>query len=109
MIKVKRKLLIVLAGCLSILLVLFGGGFELAGRENASPSDSIITFEKTFGGKSSSYGRSVAQTRDGGYIIVGTIEPFAVGGQDIYVVKTDLKGNKIWEKPSHMVGLLAPQ
>jgi hypothetical protein len=98
MIKVKRKLLIVLAGCLSTLLVLSGGGFDLAGRENASSSDSIITFEKTFGGKSSSYGRSVAQTRDGGYIIVGTIEPFAVGGQDIYVVKTDLKGNKIWEK-----------
>jgi predicted RNase H-related nuclease YkuK (DUF458 family) len=102
MIKVKRKLLIVLAGCLSILLVLFGGRYNLAGKRSGSSRADAVTFEKTFGTTGGDSGYSVAQTRDGGYIIVGitgaSVSEMLSGMSDILLVKTDSKGDQIWQK-----------
>lgn len=53
---------------------------------------------QTFGGAGWSFGRSVQQTRDGGYILVGqTGIPLADSG-DILLVKTDASGNQTWAK-----------
>jgi hypothetical protein len=53
---------------------------------------------KTFGRPNSSdIGYSVQQTTDGGYIIVGETDTVGKSG-DIWVIKTDEDGNKVWDK-----------
>jgi len=58
----------------------------------------VITFERTFGGAYEDCGESVQETRDGGYIIAGWTESFGAGGKDVYLIKTDSQGNKLWER-----------
>ncbi len=55
-------------------------------------------WEKTFGGSYCEYARSVQQTTDGGYILVGDSADFSADWYDIYLVKADASGNKEWEK-----------
>ena len=54
---------------------------------------------KTYGGLSTDQGRSVKQTSDGGFIIVGrTFASFGAGGEDVFLVKTDSVGTMLWSK-----------
>jgi len=55
-------------------------------------------WEKTFGGTSDDAGYSVDLTTDGGYIIAGSTSSSGAGGSDVYLIKTDLNGDKQWEK-----------
>jgi hypothetical protein len=53
---------------------------------------------KTYGGASNDYGRSVQQTRDGGYIVAGMTDSYGHGGYDVYLIKTNTSGDTLWTK-----------
>jgi len=55
-------------------------------------------WNKTYGGSSYDYGRYARQTFDGGFIFVGYTKSYGAGGYDVWLVKTDSSGNKIWDK-----------
>ncbi|KQC14370.1 MAG: hypothetical protein APR63_14440 [Desulfuromonas sp. SDB] len=55
-----------------------------------------ITWSKTYGGSEIDVGYSVQQTTNGGYIVLGSTESFGVGGEDIYLIKTNSNGDTLW-------------
>ena len=60
-----------------------------------------LLWEKTFGGSYSDQATSVQQTADGGYIVAGGTgfrRKGAQGTRGVYLVKTDINGNLLWEK-----------
>jgi len=60
-------------------------------------ADGGKTWSQLFGGPQWDVGHSVQQTTDGGYIIVGSTESFGAKA-DIYLIKTDAKGKKMWSQ-----------
>ena len=53
---------------------------------------------RTFGGGSGDGARFVRQTLDGGYIIAAWTNSFSAGYLDIWLIKTDSKGDTLWTK-----------
>jgi hypothetical protein len=67
----------------------------------ASKPEPVLQWSRTFGGEGGflgDLGRSVQQTTDGGYIVCGSTESYTAGDEDIWLVKTDADGNKLWDK-----------
>jgi hypothetical protein len=54
-------------------------------------------WEKTFGGGGDDDGKSICQTSDGGYLLLGSVAT-TTDLQDIYLVKLDGLGGLVWEK-----------
>jgi hypothetical protein len=52
-----------------------------------------IQWVKTYGGANDDFASSVQQTSDGRYILVGSTWSFGAGGTDIFLIKTDARGN----------------
>ncbi|MFX0132770.1 MAG: hypothetical protein ACFFDN_03900 [Candidatus Hodarchaeota archaeon] len=75
----------------------FGSGGEDIWLIKTDSNGNII-WEKLFGGDSTDGGNSIQHTRDGGYIIAGKTYSYGVGGSDIWLIKIDADGNKLWDK-----------
>ena len=79
------------------------GGYVIAGC--ASGNACLIktdgngdqVWNRTFGGGSDDGAYSVQQTRDGGYIITGYTRSYGAGGSDVWLIKADATGNKVWD------------
>jgi hypothetical protein len=54
--------------------------------------------ERSFGGSGSELTSCVKPTPDGGFIICGSSNSFGAGGYDVYVIKTNAEGEKLWSK-----------
>ncbi|QNF31971.1 T9SS type A sorting domain-containing protein [Adhaeribacter swui] len=73
-------------------------------REDVEPN--LITWNQRFGGTDNDNLTQVIQTVDGGYLLggytlsnnTGDKSQASQGGYDYWVVKTDDKGNKLWER-----------
>jgi len=61
-------------------------------------SDGNEIWSKLLGGPGWEYSFSAAPTQEGGTILVGYTTSFGAGSRDIYLVKVDANGNKIWAK-----------
>jgi hypothetical protein len=85
------------------------GGYALAGETwsfgNGEADIYIVKldkngnklWQKTFGGRKGDKAYSITQTKDGGYVVAGETDSFGNGG-DMYIVKLDKNGNKLWQK-----------
>lgn len=60
-------------------------------------SNGDVQWSKTFGTENYEESYSVQQTSDGGYIVLG-FTPLYDGCSDIWLIKTDNLGNKLWDK-----------
>lgn len=57
-----------------------------------------IVWTRAVGGAGYDVGRSVRQTLDGGYVVVGETTSFGAGYEDVIIIKFDPDGNLIWAK-----------
>ncbi len=53
---------------------------------------------RTYGGPYGDEGKSVQQTTDGGYVIVGWTEPTDTGYENVYLIKTNAQGETLWTR-----------
>jgi hypothetical protein len=54
-------------------------------------------WDKTYGGSDSDYLKSAIQTKDGGFLLAGTLQSYEKSS-DYRIVKIDSTGNKLWDK-----------
>ncbi|MCF8296881.1 MAG: T9SS type A sorting domain-containing protein, partial [Saprospiraceae bacterium] len=88
----------------------FDKGYIIAGYSNYGANndyevllvkiDSLYNVEwlKNYGGTNWDFGYSVVQTPDSGFVVAGETYSYGNGDNDVFIIKTDLNGNKLWHK-----------
>ncbi|ABO49581.1 conserved hypothetical protein [Desulforamulus reducens MI-1] len=96
--------------CVNSLKETTDGGYIIAGESstyNPTGSDAYLLkidnagnlqWEKTYGGNGWAVGKSVQQVPEGGYLLAGWTTAKDRRGFDLYLVKTDEAGKKLWDK-----------
>ena len=57
-----------------------------------------ITFGRTYGGADDDIGTSVHPTYDAGYVMTGATASFGAGWLDVWLVKTNERGDTLWTR-----------
>ncbi|MCF8258416.1 MAG: T9SS type A sorting domain-containing protein [Flavobacteriales bacterium] len=85
-------------------------GYALIGQRSVIPNqdadmylvrtDSMgnMLWERQYGGNHFEAGRSLVNTSDGGFLLLGWTRSFGAGQRDFYLVKTDSLGNQQWQR-----------
>ncbi|MDD5528727.1 MAG: T9SS type A sorting domain-containing protein [bacterium] len=68
----------------------------LSANAFAGAPDTLWT--KTYGGTYWDEGKSIQQTKDGGFIIVGWTSSFGAGSGDVYLIKINSSGDTLWTR-----------
>ncbi|OFY67389.1 MAG: hypothetical protein A3H98_06175 [Bacteroidetes bacterium RIFCSPLOWO2_02_FULL_36_8] len=75
----------------------FGAGSDDFYLIKTNPSGDTI-WTKTYGGSGSEKGKTVQQTSDGGYILIGQTQTYATFLSAICLIKTNSSGDILWTK-----------
>lgn len=57
-----------------------------------------VKWEKSFGGSEDDEAKSIVQTKDGGFVIVGKTESKGAGKSDVWLIKLNAAGEIDWDK-----------
>ena len=76
------------------LYILFFASYICSAQVAKMPADTEFFY--TYGGVNFDEGRDIKETRDKGYILVGTTSSFGQGNTSVYIIKTDSLGNHKW-------------
>ncbi|RJP65378.1 MAG: FHA domain-containing protein [Candidatus Abyssobacteria bacterium SURF_17] len=68
-------------------------------KTGSSLTEQVWPAPVTFGGTSDDHGFCVQPTKDGGYIVVGATQSYGASNFDVWLVKTDAHGTKLWDYP----------
>ena len=97
--RINMKIILVLIGLIAIFLIT---PISYVSSQNGNPpqikSNDMITFAETYGGERDDVCKSIQQTNDGGYIIAGWTYSFGSGDADVWLIKIDKNGKKMWDK-----------
>jgi hypothetical protein len=86
------------------------GGYVLAGYTSSYGKDYVDAWliktnatgfeewNQTFGGNSWDDANSIQQASDGGYILAGQTWSYGIGEDDLWLIKTDVYGNELWNQ-----------
>ncbi|NQU05830.1 MAG: T9SS type A sorting domain-containing protein [Calditrichaeota bacterium] len=86
------------------------GGYALAGCTRSTGNgiqnvlivktsvDGDSLWSRTFGGRNYQECRSIIQTVDGGYVLVGNTSSFGSGAYDVWVVRINVDGDSLWSR-----------
>jgi len=97
------------AGSLSLIQTT-DGGYAIAGDTFSKGAGNVdfwvikldyqgnMFWDKTFGGRSYDWVRSLIQTTGGGYAVAGSTYSKGAGNVDFWVIKLDYQGNMFWDK-----------
>lgn len=80
--------------CLCMLIIVLFFSFQVVSAEQSG----VITWDRTFGGGKDDWASSLIQTTDGGYAVAGYTKSYGAGEADIWLLKQDSRGNKVWDK-----------
>jgi hypothetical protein len=64
----------------------------------ATTTSLAFAWRQTYGGAGDDEAASVQQTYEGGYIVVGTTNSLGAGMTDIWLLRVDERGERVWDK-----------
>jgi hypothetical protein len=60
-------------------------------------TNGLLLWTKSYGSTGIEEGNAIRETKDGGFVLVGTTNSYGLGGYDMYVIKIDKDGEQLWE------------